>query len=147
MQDVKNDFSEELIAPCGMNCRICLAYFGYHLSGDKRKMKCPGCKPRDKNCAFIKKHCKKLTKKELEYCYECNDFPCEQLKKLDSRYRKRFDMSMIDNLRFIKEKGMDAFLESQVERYKCPICNGVVCVHNNICYSCNSVIERKEKIY
>ena len=32
----------ELIAPCGMNCSICVAYFGYTMSGKKRKMDCPG---------------------------------------------------------------------------------------------------------
>jgi len=26
-------FSERLIAPCGMNCRICLGFFGYTVSG------------------------------------------------------------------------------------------------------------------
>jgi len=40
----KNDFSEELIAPCGMNCKICLDYFGYTTKGKKRKMRCIGWK-------------------------------------------------------------------------------------------------------
>jgi hypothetical protein len=31
------EHSEELIAPCGMNCRICLGYFGYTSTGKKRK--------------------------------------------------------------------------------------------------------------
>ena len=50
-------YSEKLIAPCGMNCRICLGYFGYMITGNKRKIKCIGCKPRDKSCAFLKKFC------------------------------------------------------------------------------------------
>jgi hypothetical protein len=33
-----NAFSEELIAPCGMNCGICVAFFGYTMSGNKRKV-------------------------------------------------------------------------------------------------------------
>ena len=75
-----------MIAPCGMNCRICLGYFGYTVTGKKRKMKCVGCKPRDKSCAFLKKYCKKLTKKEIEYCYECSDFPCKHLERIDKGY-------------------------------------------------------------
>jgi len=133
---------EELIAPCGMNCAICVGFFGYTINGDKRKNRCIGCKPSDKNCAFIKKHCKKLSKKEIEYCYECSDFPCEHLEKLDKRYRKRFDMSMIKNLEFIKEKGMDLFIEKQVEKYKCSICGDLICVHTRICYNC---YEKKQK--
>ena len=134
------EHSEGLIAPCGMNCRICLGYFGYTSTGEKRKNKCIGCNPSGKSCAHIKKHCKKLTKNEIEYCYECNDFPCEQLQKLDKSYRERFDMSMIDNLRMIKKQGMDAFLKEQEKKYKCSECGGVICVHNGKCYNCNSQI-------
>ena len=129
----------KLIAPCGMNCRICIAFFGYTMSGNKRKMKCIGCNPNGKSCAHLKKYCKKLTKKEIEYCYECNDFPCKQIQKLDIKYRKRFDMSTIDNLRIIKENGMEKFLQKQEEKYKCPKCGGIICVHNGKCYSCNTL--------
>ena len=132
-------FKEELIAPCGMNCGICIGFFGYAVNGRKRKMTCIGCRPRDKSCAFLKKHCKKLLKKEIEYCYECNDFPCDYLEKLDKRYREKYDMSMIDNLISIKEKGMKKFLTQQKEKYTCPNCGGSVCVHNNICYGCFSI--------
>jgi len=133
-----DDYSEELIAPCGMNCRICLGYFGYTTSGKKRKMKCIGCKPREKSCAFLKKYCKKLQKNEVNYCYECSDFPCEQLQKLDKGYRERYVMSMIGNLEYIRDNGMDDFLKQQEKKYRCPDCGGVICVHNEICYSCGN---------
>ena len=131
-------FSTELIAPCGMNCRICIGYFGYTMSGQKRKMQCIGCNPSGKSCAHLKKYCGKLKKKEIEYCYECLDFPCEQLRKLDMKYRIRFDMSTVANLEYIRDKGMKKFLQEQEERYKCPSCQGVICVHNGKCYSCDN---------
>ena len=135
------DYSKELIAPCGMNCRICLGYFGYTTTGKKRKMKCIGCKPRDKSCAFLKKYCKKLTKKEVDYCYECSDFPCPHLEKIDKGYRERYNMSVINNLKDIKKYGMGKFLKEQKAKYKCPKCNGVICVHNEECYSCEKSID------
>ncbi len=111
IDSVKNDkYTEDLIAACGMNCRICIGYFGYTMSGKKRKIKCIGCKPRDKSCAFLKKYCKKLTKKEVDYCYECSDFPCFHLEKIDKGYRERYNMSMIENLEYIRDNGMDKFL-------------------------------------
>jgi len=141
IDSIKNDrYTEDLIAPCGMNCRICLGYFGYTTSGKKRKMKCIGCKPRDKSCAFLKKYCKKLSKKEVDYCYECPDFPCTHLKKIDKLYRERYNMSMIENLEYIRDKGIDNFLNQQEKKYKCPECGGVICVHNGICYSCGKQI-------
>ena len=126
----------ELIAPCGMNCAICLAYFGYQMNGKRRKSPCPGCRPAKKNCAFIIKRCKYLPKKEVEFCSECKDFPCDNLRKLDERYRTRFSMSMIENLNFIKKNGMDEFLRQQTERYRCQKCGGTICVHDGKCYSC-----------
>ena len=138
MNNKREDFSEELIAHCGMNCRICLAYFGYTSTGKKRKMICIGCKQTDKSCGHLKKYCKILTKNEVEYCYQCNDFSCNQLQKLDSKYRERYDMSMIENLEYIRDNGMDNFLGKQEKKYQCPECGGVICVHNRKCYSCEN---------
>ena len=126
----------ELIAPCGMNCQICLAYFGYTVSGKKRKQTCTGCRQRLRPCAFIKKHCEELSKKRIDYCFECKDFPCDSLKKLDKRYREKYQMSMIENLEYIKEKGMASFLKQQEDRYRCPECGGMICVHDKQCYTC-----------
>jgi len=134
---MKNSLKQKLIAPCGMNCGICIGFFGYTMNGKIRKITCIGCKPRNKSCAFLKKHCNKLLKKEIEYCYECKDFPCKYLEALDKRYREKYDMSMIENLNFIKEKGIERFLEQQKEKYTCPKCGGIICVHNKKCYSCS----------
>jgi len=42
---VMKGLSEKLIAPCGMNCRICIGFFGYTMNGEKRKIQFVGCKP------------------------------------------------------------------------------------------------------
>ena len=128
------EMKEDLIAVCGMNCRVCVGYIGYTMSGKKRKDPCPGCRFTDKSCAFIKRHCRKTLKKEVNYCFECEDFPCEVLGKLDKNYRERYKMSMIDNLNFIKKKGISEFLKSQEGKYRCDRCDGIICVHNGKCY-------------
>jgi len=129
-------FEKELIAPCGMNCGICLGFFGYAVNGRKRKVACIGCRAKDKACTFVKKDCKKLLNKEIEYCFDCNVFPCEKLKKLDNRYRTKYEMSMIENLEYIQKNGIDEFVKKERERWKCPKCGGVICVHDKRCYSC-----------
>ena len=126
----------ELIAPCGMNCGICIAYFGYRSDGGKRAKACIGCRPSRKSCAFIMKQCKYLPAKAVEFCFECQDFPCENLRKLDKRYRTKFRMSMLENLAFIKKSGIEKFLKQQKERFTCPECGGIICVHDGKCYSC-----------
>ena len=130
---------KELIALCGMNCRLCVAYFGYTMNGKKRKSQCTGCNQSNKHCAFVKKRCKNPAMENISYCYKCEYFPCENLEKLDKGYRERFKMSMIDNLNFIKENGINDFLKSQEEKYKCAECGGVICVHDGKCYTCENV--------
>ncbi|MDZ7837612.1 MAG: hypothetical protein U5N58_06480 [Actinomycetota bacterium] len=61
----------------------------------------------------------KLLKGEVEYCFECDCFPCESLAKLDKKYREGYAMSQIENLIEIKSKGIDSFIVSQEEKYTC----------------------------
>jgi len=134
--------SPELIAPCGMNCGICGGYRAYTNNTPKVPYKishCPGCRPRNKQCAFIIKRCSKLMNKELDFCHECDDFPCDSLQRLDKNYRKRFNMSMIENLIYIRDNGMEEFLKIQQEKYACNTCEQLVSVHSGKCYSCDEI--------
>jgi len=125
----------KLIAPCGMNCDLCIAYL-------RDKNKCPGCnfqgKPDSdyfKKCSI--KNCDFLKDNKLKFCSDkCERFPCKRLKNLDKRYRTRYEMSMIENLKEIKENGVKKFLKKQEKKYKCPECGNTICVHNRKCYSC-----------
>jgi len=142
---------EELIAPCGMNCNICSGYLACKSdvkSAGIRMPYCAGCRPRDKKCAFLKKRCSLLLESKLEYCYECGDFPCSNLQKLDTRYRRDFRMSMIENLLFIRSNGIDAFLEAERDKWKCPDCGSSICCHNGICFECSKdKLAQKKNLY
>ncbi|MHA1135928.1 MAG: DUF3795 domain-containing protein [Candidatus Thorarchaeota archaeon] len=127
----------ELIAPCGNNCATCVGYFGYTMSGAKRKHTCPGCREANKNCAFLKQHCELLAKNKVEFCHECSDYPCSHLLKLQDTYTKKYDVNIIENLDFIRDNGMEKFLRAQEKKFKCPTCSGTICVHTNRCYSCS----------
>ena len=128
----------DLIAPCGMNCAVCVAYFGYTMLEEKRKSVCPGCRPRNKECAFLKRHCALLSRNEVQFCSDCDQFPCMHLKRLDNRYRAKYNTSMIDNLNSIRNHGMEKFLYSQAEKHRCPKCGETLCVHTNRCYNCST---------
>jgi len=45
---------------------------------------------------------------------------------------------MIGNLGFIKERGIEKFLQKQEEIYKCLECQGVICVHTSQCDTCGA---------
>jgi len=139
-----------LIAPCGMNCGLCISYLAmkYDLRKEGlRKSYCVGCLPRDKNCTFMKKHCDLLRKGLVRFCYECEKFPCSQLKDLDKRYRTKYHMSMIENLEFIKEHGIERFLEKEETKWRCPECGEVICCHNGLCLNCGLDKLRQNKKY
>lgn len=129
--------NKTLIAPYGMNCGICMAYL-------RLKNKCPGCRVDDINKPITRSRCKIKNCEffQNEFCFECKEFPCGNLKHLDKRYRTKYNMSMIENLINIKNFGIKKFLISEKDRWTCPQCGGKICVHKGYCFSCGI-----EKIY
>lgn len=131
---------EELIAPCGMNCRLCISYQFMQKDLNKKGLNrkyCPGCIPRGKHCTFMSNKCELLGKGKVRFCYECDLFPCDILKALDKRYSTKYNMSMINNLSYIKDKGMDMFLKDQEEKWKCNNCDEIMTCHGTFCLNCN----------
>ena len=131
---------EQLIAPCGMNCAVCSNYLA--MKNDLKqygikKTYCAGCLPRGKNCTFMKKSCDLLGNGLVRFCLECRDFPCKRLKALDKRYRTSYRLSMIENLEKIKANGMEEFLDTETDKWRCPACGGNICCHNGLCYHCD----------
>ncbi|MFP4467179.1 MAG: DUF3795 domain-containing protein [Candidatus Goldiibacteriota bacterium] len=98
------------IAPCGMNCAVCYGYL-------REKNRCPGCRSMDGPVDYCRKciirNCLELKKGRTGFCYTCGKFPCKRLKSLDYRYRKKYGMSMIENLSAIKENGVRAFVKAE----------------------------------
>lgn len=142
--------AEELIAPCGMNCGLCVSYQAMRSDINKlgfNKRYCPGCIPRGKNCTYMKSHCQRVGKGLVRFCFECADFPCQRLKALDKRYRDHYHMSMIGNLEYLKNHGMACFLEEQAAKWKCPDCGGTICCHNGLCLNCHLDTLRKHIKY
>ena len=126
----------DLVAPCGMNCGICVALLGYTMSGRRRKHLCRSCRSQQKRCAFLKQHCNTLATQRVQYCFECPEFPCERLTTLDRRYREKYDMSPVENLRRIQRHGITRFLNHEQDRWECRTCGGITCVHTDMCYTC-----------
>lgn len=126
-----------LIAPCGMNCGVCLAYL-------REKNKCPGCrlfkgeKPVSISRCKIK-NCENIQNQGIGFCFKCVDFPCRRLKQLDKRYRTRYNMSMIENLENIRKFGIENFLKNEDLRWTCSKCGGTICVHRGYCYNCGKI--------
>jgi len=150
MGQVMISMEEQLVAPCGMNCGVCVNYLAMkndlNMKGF-RKRYCVGCLPRGENCSFLKNSCELVGKGLVRFCNECGDFPCSRLKALDKRYQTKYHMSMIENLKFIKEHGMARFLEEEGAKWRCPECGEIICCHNGLCLSCSLEKLRQNKKY
>ncbi len=141
---------ERLIAPCGMNCAVCVSYLAMRNDLKRQgfgKSYCSGCLPRGKNCTFMKNTCHLLGNGIVRFCYECRDFPCTRLKSLDKRYRSKYHMSMLENLQFIRDNGMVSFLDEEEAKWYCDQCGGVICCHNGLCLNCSLDKLRENKKY
>ena len=129
-----------LISVCGLNCAMCDIYQAYQGNEKLRdeivewfrkernenvepeQIRCEGCK------GSLKVHwspnCKMMLcarKRGLQYCFECGDFPCTYLNEFASdgtAHHKR----TVENLRSMKEIGLEAWIEEQKRKGQCVLC-------------------------
>jgi hypothetical protein len=110
-----------IIGVCGLDCGLCPRYYTAGTS------KCPGCCGPD----FFNKHpsCSFITccvkKKNLEACAECNEFPCSKFDFWKEDGEGVYDSfltykKVMPNLDFIKEHGIEEFIEQQKKRNEEP---------------------------
>ncbi|MBN1950247.1 MAG: DUF3795 domain-containing protein [Bacteroidales bacterium] len=133
---------EGMIAPCGMNCGLCIGHL-------REKKSCGGCfkiddpnKPAHcRSCSMV--NCEFLAATSSGFCYECKIFPCTRLKNLDKRYRTKYGMSMLENLESIRRDGLEQFIIHELIRWKCPHCGAGLSVHRDFCLVCKTEIVRR----
>ena len=113
-----NPISEELIAPCGMNCAICSRYLSY--VNNLKRSQCIGCRPRNMKCAYLFEKCTGInntSKGNTVFCFKCSQYPCKQINRIDVRYRNNYKMSMKDNLEYIEKMGIGKFIKHRFSQY------------------------------
>lgn len=116
-----------LVAPCGLNCGICPVYLANqnpdlaktiaernHITLEEAV--CQGCHG-EKGCIKINGATLCQTydcvhnEKNLDFCYECDDFPCGKLAPCADRAKEIPHNTKIYNLLSIRKMGMDKWLE------------------------------------
>jgi hypothetical protein len=138
---MKNETSGKwLISICGLNCTKCDIYQAGH--GDEKlqeeivewfkKERNKGIKPEQVRCegcrgpldAHWSEDCKMMqcaTKKGLAYCFQCGEFPCTTLDQFSTDgapHHKR----TVENLKKMKETGIDAWTAEQKIKGQCLFC-------------------------
>ena len=132
MKMPKENIDTSMFAPCGMNCLVCYKHCCH-------KKPCAGCLNSDKGKP---EHCRKckikdcIKVKKLPYCFECSDYPCKRIKNLEKSYNKRYQKSLMENSEFVRQFGLEKFMDMQKEIYTCSQCGGIISIHNRECSEC-----------
>lgn len=131
-----NDIETVMFAPCGMNCKVCYKHC-------YNKKPCDGCLKSD---IGKPEHCRKckikdcVKDKDLNYCFECSDYPCKLIKNLEKSYNKRYQASLMENSEVVKNQGLEIFMEQQKIKYTCSKCGGIISIHDRECSECQEKV-------
>lgn len=122
----------DLVAPCGIDCVNCEIYFSNitdevkariaeGLKIPENEVPCRGCRIEGRcrlHSACLTLECTK--NKNVDFCYECNDFPCSFLQPLAEGAQKYPHNLKVFNLCRIKNVGIEKFIleEAQLTRKK-----------------------------
>ena len=127
---------------CGLDCSLCA-------QAQLEENPCPGCNGPDepdkpefcsKLCGIV--NCDKRKQNGWDFCDACPDYPCEDVMEKENRYTSKYPLceSPIENLKYIREHGMEEFLELERKQWACKSCGSPVAVHTGRCCRCGSSI-------
>jgi len=130
------DLSITMLAPCGMNCAVCYAHL-------RKKRTCQGCRGVEESQPAYCRRCQIrgcAIQRGIDFCFECQSFPCSLIKRMDKRYRVRYQVGLIENAIRIKTVGAKQFLLEEKEKWTCLDCGGVISLHDRACSECGQTI-------
>jgi hypothetical protein len=141
---------KKLAAVCGLFCPACNLFIGttedparlQKMAGRFRmtaeEVKCYGCRA-DKRGPYCDKYCK-MTKcaveKGIDFCGECPEYPCTELKTFQAQAPHRLELW--ESLARIKEVGYERWYAEMIERYSCPKCRTINSAYDMACRKCGA---------
>jgi hypothetical protein len=136
-----------LAAVCGLFCEACTLFIAtqedrprlkalaerFGLSEDE--VRCNGCRS-DKRTTYCTT-CKMFacaSRQEIDFCGECVEYPCPDLKQFQSERPHRIELW--DNLEQIKIMGCEKWLKTIRQHYTCPQCQTINSAYDPRCRRC-----------
>jgi len=118
-----------MTAPCGLDCFNCPVYLANENAGLRaaiakrfnipvEKAVCQGCRHENGAIGFLgmTEPCnvyKCIDKKEIDFCGDCEDFPCEHLHPYADLAAERPHNTKVFNLCLIKKMGVENWAETK----------------------------------
>jgi predicted RNA-binding Zn-ribbon protein involved in translation (DUF1610 family) len=149
----KSGFStpnKKLAAVCGLFCPACTVFIGSteeparlaalseRFEASRTDMECHGCRS-EKRGLYCNKACK-MTKcasdRGVEFCGQCADYPCEDLKAFQSKMPHRLELW--ESHARIKEVGWETWYAEMEQQYACPNCGAMNSAYDLKCRKCET---------
>jgi len=150
------EINQALLAPCGLYCGVCAIFIAHRDNNLKFKdrlvnvykpltesiddIQCTGCLSNGiifgycQSCPI--KSCVK--EKDLEGCYQCNDWPCKLINRFPIPVGKKVIMRVIPQWR---ELGTEKWIKKEEIRYHCPYCGNSLFRGAKRCNSCKISVD------
>ncbi len=141
---------KKLAAVCGLFCPSCTAFIGTNedparleflarqMTRNIDELSCEGCRS-GKRSFFCENFCK-MTKcaaeKGIDFCSECSDYPCAELKNFQEQMPHRIELW--DSLKSIKESGYEKWFNEMAAHYSCPSCGTINSAYDLKCRKCGA---------
>lgn len=141
---------KQTAAVCGLLCNACGIYIATQENNTEslkriaerlqipvEQVRCNGCRG-----DVLSVHCKtcyfreSAEKKRIEFCSECADYPCAQLKEFQSKLPHRIEL--FQSLNRINEVGWENWYVEMVERHSCTKCNHLSGWYDFACSNCGN---------
>jgi hypothetical protein len=152
--------AKNMVGICGLYCGTCPIYLVKRendldelrrISETRRvpeeDISCDGCHS-DKlfyaciDCRHGFRRC--AAEKDVSWCFECPDFPCQRLEAFRDVHVVNgisHHENVIEDLRYIKEYGIERFVEEQENKGRCPRCGKRLYWYSLECPRCNAQIK------
>ena len=142
--------NKQLAAACGLFCPACSIYIAstedhVRLSALSERfgvpegdMECHGCRS-EKRGLYCNKYCKMTgcaREKGVDFCGQCPQYPCSDLKTFQSQMPHRIELWQ-DQAR-IKAAGWETWYAEMVEHYSCHECGTINSAYDSKCRICGA---------
>jgi hypothetical protein len=144
----QNDRSEKKVAGvCGLYCEACTLFIATKEDPERLKglaarfqlseeaIKCYGCRSA-KRGPYCEK-CKMFacaTERGIDFCVECTEYPCDDLKQFQSERPHRIELW--EDLERIRATGYEHWLKEINGNYTCPQCRSINSAYDLKCREC-----------
>jgi hypothetical protein len=155
---------KKLAAVCGLFCPSCTVYIGAHENPERlegmakrfgqpvEKLLCNGCRSEKRSfyCESLCTMYKCAAEKGIDFCGECAEYPCADLKAFQAQMPHRLDLWKSQER--IKEAGHEKWFEEMARHYSCPACGTINSAYDMACWKCGEdpgcdfVSQHKEEI-